>query len=241
MSGRRSSASGPSPTIVGLLAFVTLGGIGASRRWRSQRSRYEDRCRDRLHHRVLPNLHAAERALAQADLDTALLQIRSATRGARSLLQPRPDHDPVGSAVDAALEVWAPSLRIDVPTCEALPAAAGPDLREAVHLITFEALNNAARHQHPAEARVALRCDPTQVTVSVASTGPRSTGSSTPAGGHGLAAMDQAARAVGGRVSVDVDGSGAVVVGTFPLRRPQWTGVLPLAPALSAARTARRR
>lgn len=208
---------------LGAVGLIGVGAIATSGRARRDLRVREAGWRDRLHHGVVPSLHAARRALDRGDVDGAVDQIDAATLGVRhSLAGPDPTVDAVGQAIAAARRTWPAHLHLDTSGLAPVPVGTAPAVRRALATIVQESLNNVARHQPGATARVALQTGAAEIVLSVAATtvtAPDDPPAVQDGSGYGLPAMRRAASDAGGHLRTHLDPAATLVLARFPIRR----------------------
>jgi signal transduction histidine kinase len=154
---------------------------------------------------------ARELAVACAELDAALEELRELARGIHpSVLTDR--------GLEAALAAVAGRstvpVEIDLDGCGKLP----PSVQTTAYFVVAEALTNASKHAHPdrIEVRVAVRGG--DATVEVRDDG---SGGVDPARGSGLSGLADRVSALGGTLEIDSPvGAGTTIRARIPLRPP---------------------
>lgn len=226
-------AHGRRPSTLCLAAGLLAGGGSAATVVSRHRSREPD-IRDLLHHRLLPSLHAAERAVAAEDVDAATRHLRDAVVLSRTALDPAgAPPSPVLDAVEEARRVWADELLIDDDGVAALPSRLQGPTRRALHAITLESLANVAHHTDAPIARVSTGLEGSHVVLTVAASEPQHSPSESGAHlssrsprptteeayGYGLPSLERIAKAAGGSLETSFTRQGSVVVARLPSRR----------------------
>lgn len=219
------------PGILCLAAVLFAGGGSAAAATAVKRRSRLPSVRDLLHHRLLPTLQAAERALTAGDVDAATRHLRTAVVLSRTALDPLgTPPEPVLDAIEEARQVWASGLLIDDEGVKALPPRLPATTRGALHAITLESLANVVRHSATPAARVATGTERGYVALTVAANGPPRVASdktlSTPVaptgerpGGYGLPSLHRIAGEAGGFLEASFDEHGSIVVARLPSRR----------------------
>ena len=154
---------------------------------------------------------ASASAGALAELRTALKALRTAQDGPAPL---HPVQD-IGNLADLVAGVEAAGLAVDLQVTGApadLPASVG----HAGYRIIQEALTNVLRHSTARMARVRVGVNGSAVVIEVTDDGqPRP--ATSPAGGHGVAGMQERAAALGGSCETGmVNGAGWRVLARIP-------------------------
>lgn len=181
----------------------------------------------------------------------ALRAIRRSSRGALTELRttldvfhgndpnapraPEPGLAQLGVLVAPLAELGRPvTLTVDGVEAGAVPPLASA-VDHAAYRITQEALTNILRHVPEAGARVEIETNAAELIITVRDVGPRQPDLAEILPGHGIAGMQERARAVGGTLEVDTDSGRVVVRARLPTegevidresvdRNPEWEG-----------------
>lgn len=243
-SGRWRSPRKTGPRLrVGEVGMLVLAGVAALLGRQASRAQQERSTWQRhLHHRVAQPLLAAERELSRGNAPAAQDLVEEAVGQSRLLLAPPSDPhraDLVArDAAAAAKRIWGADLRLE-------PLSPGTDLpqlnrrlRTLVHTAVLESLNNIARHQPGARARLGIRRQGGYLVVTVAAATDAQTPRNAPAdpapgptaapgtglvngmqrpGGFGLTQLRTDTRRAGGRLVTRFDPTSSVVSLALPL------------------------
>jgi signal transduction histidine kinase len=163
----------------------------------------------RLESSLEPDSPAArELAVARADLDAALEELRELARGIHpSILTDRG----LGAALDAAAGRSTVPVELVVDSCETLPVP----VQTTAYFVVVEALTNASKHAGPDRIDVRVAVDERQALVEVRDDG---SGGVDPARGSGLTGLEDRVSALGGTLEIDSPaGAGTTIRARIPV------------------------
>jgi signal transduction histidine kinase len=166
----------------------------------------------RLESTFEPNSAATrELAVARAELDAALEELRELARGIHpSILTDR--------GLEAALRAVAARstvpVELDVDRCGKLPAT----VQTTAYFVVVEALTNAAKHAKPDRVEVRVGVDEGDAVVEVRDDG---SGGVDPTRGSGLCGLDDRLTALGGTLEIESPaGAGTTIRARIPVAAP---------------------
>jgi signal transduction histidine kinase len=166
----------------------------------------------RVESNLEPNsVAASELAVARAELDAALEELRELARGIHpSILSDR--------GLKAALEAVAGRSTVPVELqlgrCGELPLS----VQTTAYFVVAEALTNASKHAHPDRIEVRLAVAGGHATIMVRDDGK---GGVDPAGGSGLSGLADRVSALGGALEIDSPaGAGTTIRARIPVTMP---------------------